>query len=102
MIIVSQDKKRIVNFDNLTQVYITHCEEDNTGYFIRFETVDSLYEDLGEYATEERAKEILRMIVSAYQSCKLFQCANNATQEEMAKKYQEFSMTPFKFEMPQE
>ena len=66
MIIVSQDKKRIVNFDNLTQVYITHCEEDNTGYFIRFETVDSLYEDLGEYATEERAKEVLQEIIERY------------------------------------
>ena len=68
MIIVSQDKKRIVNFDNLTQVYITHCEEDNTGYFIRFETVDSLYEDLGEYATEERAKEVLEEIIEAYKN----------------------------------
>ena len=66
MIIVSQDKKRIVNFDNLTQVYITHCEEDNTGYFIRFETVDSLYKDLGEYATEERAKEVLQEIIERY------------------------------------
>lgn len=66
MIIVGQEKKRIVNFDNLTQVYITHCEEDNTGYFIRFETVDSLYEDLGEYATEERAKEVLEEITKAY------------------------------------
>ena len=66
MIIVSQDKKRIVNFDNLTQVYITHCEEDNTGYFIRFETVDSLYEDLGEYATEERAREVLQEIIERY------------------------------------
>ena len=66
MIIVSQDKKRIVNFDDLTQVYITHCEEDNTGYFIRFETVDSLYEDLGEYATEKRAKEVLQEIIERY------------------------------------
>ena len=66
MIIVSQDKTEIVNFDNLTQVYITHCEEDNTGYFIRFETVDSLYEDLGEYATEERAKEVLQEIIERY------------------------------------
>ena len=66
MIIVSQDKKRIVNFDNLTQVYITHCEEDNTGYFIRVETVDSLYEDLGEYATEERAKEVLQELIERY------------------------------------
>ena len=67
MIIVSQDKKRIVNFDNLTQVYITHCEEDNTGYFIRFETVDSLYEDLGEYVTEERVREVLEEIVKQYE-----------------------------------
>lgn len=66
MIIVSQDKKRIVNFDNLTQIYITHCEEDNAGYFIRFETVDSLYEDLGECATEERAKEVLQEIIERY------------------------------------
>ena len=68
MIIVGQEKKRIVNFDNLTQVYITHCEEDNTGYFIRFETVDSLYEDLGEYATEERAKEVLEEIIEKMQN----------------------------------
>ena len=66
MIIVSQDKKKIINFDNLTQVYITHCEEDNTGYFIRFETVDSLYEDLGEYSTEDRAKEVLEEIIERY------------------------------------
>ena len=74
MIIVSQDKKRIVNFDNLTQVYITHCEEDNTGYFIRFETVDSLYEDLGEYATEERAKEVLQEIIKAYRDYRTAEC----------------------------
>lgn len=66
MIIVKQDKKKIINFDNLTQVYITHCEEDNTGYFIRFETVDSLYEDLGEYSTEDRAKEVLEEIIERY------------------------------------
>ena len=66
MIIVSQDKKKIINFDNLTQVYINRCEEDNTGYFIRFETVDSLYEDLGEYSTEDRAKEVLEEIIERY------------------------------------
>ena len=74
MINVRQDKKRIVNFDNLTQVYITHCEEDNTGYFIRFETVDSLYEDLGEYATEERAKEVLQEIIERYTNWNNFVC----------------------------
>lgn len=28
MIIVSQDKTKIVNFDNLTQIYITQDEEE--------------------------------------------------------------------------
>ena len=67
MIIINQDKDKIVNFDNLTQVYITQ-DEEKTAYFIRFETVDSLYDDLGEYKTEERAKEVLQEIVEKYSS----------------------------------
>lgn len=67
MIIVSQDKEKIVNFDNLTQVYITQDEEE-TAYFIRYETVDSLYDDLGKYETEERAKEVLQEIIRQYEN----------------------------------
>lgn len=66
MIIVSQDKEKIVNFDNLTQVYITQDEEE-TAYFIRYETVDSLYDDLGKYKTRERAEEVLRDVVHWYE-----------------------------------
>ena len=69
MIIVSQDKDKIVNFDNLTQIYITRDEEE-TATFIRYETVDSLYDDLGQYKTEERAKEVLQKILSKYKSTK--------------------------------
>lgn len=69
MIIVSQDKTKIVNFDNLTQIYITQDEEEKS-YFIRYETVDSLYDDLGEYKTEERAKEVLQEILKYYDSLK--------------------------------
>jgi hypothetical protein len=67
MIIVSQDKEKIVNFDNLTQLYITQDEEE-TAYFIRFETVYSLYDDLGEYETEERAKEVLQEITTRHEN----------------------------------
>ena len=67
MIIVGQDKEKIVNFDNLTQVYITQDEEE-TAYFIRCETVDSLYDDLGKYETEERAKEVLKEITRQYEN----------------------------------
>ena len=62
MIIVSQDKGKIINFDNMTRVYITFDEGDDD-VCIRTETVDSLYEDLGYYKTEGRAKEVLAEIV---------------------------------------
>ena len=67
MIIVSQDKGKIINFDNMTQVYITFDKDDDY-VCIRTETVDSLYEDLGYYKTEARAKEVLKEIVEKYSS----------------------------------
>ena len=60
MIIVSQDKWKRINFDHMTRVYITFDEGDDV--CIRIETVDSLYEDLGYYKTEGRAKEVLAEI----------------------------------------
>ena len=86
MIIVSQDKEKIVNFDNLTQVYITQYEEE-TAYFIRYETVDSLYDDLGEYKTEERAKEVLQEIVSKYKTT-LYNSKTNETVVNIPKVYE--------------
>lgn len=77
MIIVSQDKTKIVNFDNLIQIYITQDEEE-TANFIRYESVDSLYEDLGEYKTEERAKEVLQEIISKYKTT-LYNSKTNET-----------------------
>ena len=73
MIIVSQDKTKIVNFDNLTQIYITQ-DEEKTATFIRYETVDSLYDDLGEYKTEERAKEVLQEIIKSYRYYRTAEC----------------------------
>lgn len=65
MIIVSQNKDMVVNFDNITRVYISQYEE-KTANFIRLETVDSIYDDLGQYETEERAKEVLQEIIHMY------------------------------------
>lgn len=70
MIIVSQDKGKIINFDNMTRVYITF-DEDDDDVCIRTETVDSLYEDLGYYKTEGRAKEVLKDFISRYEAIEL-------------------------------
>lgn len=80
MIIVSQDKDKIINFDNLTQIYITQ-DEEITAYFIRFETVDSLYDDLGEYKTEERAREVLQEIIIAIRGKNMVQFSNGEMKE---------------------
>lgn len=60
MIIVSQDKERIVENLNLG---IRKLGEYNQNYAI-YNT--EIGEDLGEYATEERAKKVLREIINAY------------------------------------
>ena len=86
MIIVSQDKTKLVNFDNLIQIYITQDEEE-TANFIRYESGDSLYEDLVEYKTEERAKEVLQEIVSKYKTT-LYNPKTNETVDNIPKVYE--------------
>lgn len=65
MIILSQDKKEIINFDNVNLIRVQDdgsiVTYDNT-YNIQTGVSDSL----GKYKTEERAKEILRDIVEMY------------------------------------
>lgn len=63
MIIVSQDRDKIVNFDNVEAVYIQDDEKEN---FIKCIATDGLDVDLGKYNTEERAKEVLQEIVRYY------------------------------------
>ena len=60
MIIVSQDKTEIVNFDNNGKIYIdekkVHCT-DTPGCWLT---------KLGEYKTKKRAKEVLQKIIQSY------------------------------------
>ena len=64
MIIVSQDKKRVVQNLNLG---ISRPGEYSQNYII-YNT--ELGEELGEYKTEERAKEVLQEIIKYYNSLK--------------------------------
>ena len=63
MIIVSQDKNSIINFDKTQRIWI----DDNV--LDKKNTTFEIYADgetLGEYATEERAKEVLEEITQYY------------------------------------
>ncbi len=67
MIIVKQDKKGIVNFNNVTDIYIDK-EDDGDRHFVFYIPVSNIdgLDILGIYATKERAKEVLREIINAY------------------------------------
>lgn len=66
MIIVSQNKDEIVNFDNIINIMVTDCDGDFVISAIALVGVDDVYRELGYYATERRAKEILKEITQKY------------------------------------
>ena len=68
MIIVGQGKNEIINFDNVMNIEITNCDENDFGIFAGFIVGrDDNYRLLGYYSTERRAKEVLQEIINEYQ-----------------------------------
>ena len=67
MIIVSQNKDNIVNFNNVVSVGIEDFDLNNKNCFQRI-TAETLGTSvaLGDYKTEERAKEVLEEIITCY------------------------------------
>ena len=67
MIIVSQDKKEIVNFDNISSIKLFHGEGDYELYCCVNAQRDN-HILIGIYENEERAKEVLQEMVKKYGS----------------------------------
>lgn len=66
MIIVNQDKKMIINFDNVIRINVRRLPPNETGYAISIDTMDCLFDRFALYDTEERAKEVLSEIYKKY------------------------------------
>lgn len=62
MIIVSQEKDELVNFDRIESIWID-VEEGR----VTIEATADTNSTLGTYSTEERAKEVLQGIINAYE-----------------------------------
>lgn len=66
MIIISQDKTEIINFDNVNTLRAT-----KTGFIVSYENTYKPEDDcsniLGKYETEEKAKEVLQKIYRKYE-----------------------------------
>lgn len=94
MIIVSQDKSFIVNFNNVDSIEIGNVEDNQAKGVIYARLKNDYFYKLGLYATEERAKEVLKGIADRYEVL------------EVGKASTRYEMTPwqdtFKYEMPLE
>ena len=65
MLILSQDKKAIHNFDNIISIQI---EQANAEYKLYVYDAINDNTSLARYDTEERAKEVLQEIIKCYSS----------------------------------
>ena len=103
MIVVSQNKTEIINFDNVMNIEMTDCKEE--GYLIAAGFIvgrDDNYRELGYYKTEARAKEIIKEIWTAYSNFNYFKNATadgkNYVINLLKHKYEQFDI----YEMPKE
>ena len=62
MIIISQDKKMLANFENIVSITIVSFENDHSVYAISGDLENLI---LGTYPTEKRAMDVLDKIVNA-------------------------------------
>lgn len=70
MIIVSQDRERIVNFNNICRIDVNDWKENC--FTIDCFDVSDFECMLGRYETEERAKEVLQEIVILFKDEEMF------------------------------
>lgn len=66
MIIVSQDKKTIYNFDNVKSIDVLENE-----IYIADDILANEGARIAEYATEERAKEVIEDIIDKYEDIQI-------------------------------
>lgn len=66
MIIVSQDKDAILNFDNVIGIRTAVDVESKKEKLIAIDIIDGERYCIAKYTTEERAKEVLEEIIKTY------------------------------------
>lgn len=94
MIIITQDKKQIVNFNNTEIIFLKQNE-------VWYQGVYAEGYQLGRYSTEKRAKEVLTQIVYRYSAVEMYKVTDSQTKNAIAQIYLEKDITPYTFEMPE-
>lgn len=89
MIIVSQDKKKIINFEKITEIIAS-----GTGILVGDDIFIPKGEEIAKYETEERAKEVLQEIIDKYKEY--------ATIQNRVGSISDVEILPKVYEMPKE
>ncbi len=63
MILISQDEKNYINFNNIISINIYKLPFNEKGFKIEAETINDCLYTLGIYDTEERSKEIMNNVI---------------------------------------
>ena len=94
MIIINQDKTEIFNFEEIFRLYVDNWSNEEFAtepncFCIKAEksSDNMICAFLGEYKTEERAKEVLQEIVSKYKTT-LYNSKTNETVVNVPKVYE--------------
>lgn len=98
MIIVNQDKTEIINFNKVENIYVS-------GRYISIYFGLNDNEVIGQYSTEERAKEILEEIIKCYANTEQYKCLSgmpNCAYEEKVNVLNKLAENAVIYEMPQE
>ena len=73
MIIINQERKKIINFEKITEITVA-----GTKILVGDDILVPKGEEIATYETEERAKEVLQEIVSKYKTT-LYNSKTNET-----------------------
>ena len=77
MLILSQDKNGIVNLTNITSILVENKE-------LIARVTNGHKATLGEYDTEERAKEVLQEIILHYRATETFKAVSNKISDQVS------------------
>ena len=101
MVIVSQEKDGIINFDNILVIRLSTDFETKKKTIIYVDCVGDEHFGMGKYDTEERAKEVLEEILEYRSMFEFFKYVTDDVQEKMADDFIKDNVIFNTYEMPE-
>jgi hypothetical protein len=101
VIIVSQEKDGIINFDNILVIRLSTDFETNKKNIIYVDCVGDEHFGIGKYGTEERAKEVLQKIIRQKSIFEYFKNAPRDMQNSIADDFIKQNIIFDTYEMPE-